>query len=138
MQPQEFCLVQNSNKNYTSSTSPFTKYKFVIRENMRFSLVPSPQNFLQSSLIVISGCSTHVSVLLLLQYLISRSRYLFLKSSGICSSDEHVQRRLAPIIRKLANGYYELYCKQKQSKTLKKAKKDEFFGLRDFYRYVVL
>ena len=31
-------------------------------------------------------------------------------------------------------GYFELYKKQSKSKTLKNAQKDEFFGLRDFYR----
>ena len=51
---------------------------------------------------------------------------------GICSSDEAVQRRLD--LRKLCDGYFDLYKKQSKSKTLQVAQKDEFFGLRDFYR----
>ena len=61
--------------------------------------------------------------------------YLSLNSRGICSGDEHILNRLEPTIRKLCDGYASLYAKQVKSKTLKEAQKDEFFGLRDFYRY---
>ena len=55
---------------------------------------------------------------------------------GICASDTHIQNRIASIIGNLAEGYKALYDCQKKSRTLKKAKKEEFFGLRDFYRCV--
>ena len=35
----------------------------------------------------------------------------------------------------LALGYKKLYDSQKKSDALRESKKDEFFGLRDFYRY---
>ena len=38
------------------------------------------------------------------------------------------------LISPLAEGYAELYKKQKNFATLKKCGKEEFFGLRDFYR----
>ena len=34
----------------------------------------------------------------------------------------------------LCKGYFDLYAKQSDSKTLQSAQKEEFFGLRDFYR----
>ena len=34
----------------------------------------------------------------------------------------------------LAKGYSKLYDIQKQSEALRESKKEEFFGLRDFYR----
>ena len=34
----------------------------------------------------------------------------------------------------LAQGYSELYDRQKRSEALRESKKEEFFGLRDFYR----
>ena len=35
----------------------------------------------------------------------------------------------------LSKGYSDLYEQQRESETLKNAQKDEFFGLRDFYRF---
>lgn len=53
---------------------------------------------------------------------------------GICSTDEIIQDLVAPLLRSLAEGYSKLYEDQKDFETLKKYGKDEFFGLRDFYR----
>ncbi len=53
---------------------------------------------------------------------------------GICSTDKRIQSFVAPLMNPLAMGYKELYDTQRQSKTLQESKKDEFFGLRDFYR----
>ena len=54
--------------------------------------------------------------------------------SGICSGDQGIQSRLTLHIKRLCKGYLDLYKKQSKSNTLKSAQKDEFFGLRDFYR----
>ena len=58
--------------------------------------------------------------------------------SGICSGDEDIQSHLERIIRRLCKGYFDLYKRQSKSETLKNAQKDEFFGLRDFYRYRII
>ena len=42
---------------------------------------------------------------------------------------------IEPLISPIVRGYTELYNKQKNQKKLQDGKKDEFFGLRDFYRY---
>ena len=42
---------------------------------------------------------------------------------------------IQPLISPLADGYVELYKEQKNFATLKKCGKEEFFGLRDFYRF---
>ena len=42
---------------------------------------------------------------------------------------------ILPLISPLAAGYAELYREQKHFATLKKCGKEEFFGLRDFYRF---
>jgi len=42
---------------------------------------------------------------------------------------------IEPLISPIVQGYTALYEKQKHAKKLKDGKKDEFFGLRDFYRY---
>ena len=41
---------------------------------------------------------------------------------------------IEPLISPIVRGYTELYSKQKSLRRLKDGKKDEFFGLRDFYR----
>ena len=53
---------------------------------------------------------------------------------GICAGNKYIQESLDPIIKKLCKGYSDLYKQQSKSETLKNAQKDEFFGLRDFYR----
>lgn len=52
---------------------------------------------------------------------------------GICASDRDVQERVKSIIPALAQAYSEVYQQQKELEILKESKKDEFFGLRDFY-----
>ena len=42
---------------------------------------------------------------------------------------------IEPLISPIVRGYTELYERQKHQQKLKDGKKDEFFGLRDFYRY---
>ena len=59
---------------------------------------------------------------------------LFSIVRGICSGNQDIQSRLNSYISRLCKGYLNLYEKQSESKTLKNAQKDEFFGLRDFYR----
>ena len=39
------------------------------------------------------------------------------------------------LIEPLAAGYKDLYKTQRRNEKLKESKKDEFFGLRDFYRF---
>ena len=46
-----------------------------------------------------------------------------------------VKALIQPLISSLAAGYAELYKEQKHFETLKKCGKEEFFGLRDFYRF---
>ena len=46
-----------------------------------------------------------------------------------------MQNFVTPLMNPLALGYKELYDTQKNSDALRESKKDEFFGLRDFYRY---
>ena len=53
---------------------------------------------------------------------------------GICATDKRVQNFVAPLMKPLAQGYSELYDSQKRSEALRESKKEEFFGLRDFYR----
>ncbi|XP_048586969.1 E3 ubiquitin-protein ligase rnf213-alpha-like isoform X2 [Nematostella vectensis] len=55
---------------------------------------------------------------------------------GICAEDPTVQRLIAPLLEDLAAGYSKLYRHQKGFKSLLESKRDEFFGLRDFYSLV--
>ncbi|KAK2555497.1 E3 ubiquitin-protein ligase rnf213-alpha [Acropora cervicornis] len=55
---------------------------------------------------------------------------------GICSTDDRVQSFVEPLMEPLARGYEKLYKSQRKSEALIKSKKDEFFGLRDFYSLV--
>ncbi|XP_067056125.1 E3 ubiquitin-protein ligase rnf213-alpha-like isoform X2 [Acropora muricata] len=58
-------------------------------------------------------------------------------AKGICSTtDERVQNLVEPLMEPLALGYEELYESQRESEALIKTRKDEFFGLRDFYSLV--
>ena len=54
---------------------------------------------------------------------------------GICGGDEDIMALIEPLISPIVRGYSELYNVQKNLQKLKDGKKDEFFGLRDFYRY---
>ena len=53
---------------------------------------------------------------------------------GISATDVRVQNFVSPLMNRLAQGYSELYHRQKLSEALRESKKEEFFGLRDFYR----
>ncbi|XP_068694646.1 E3 ubiquitin-protein ligase rnf213-alpha-like isoform X2 [Montipora foliosa] len=55
---------------------------------------------------------------------------------GICSTDKRVQSFVEPLMDSLAQGYEKLYERQRKSEALRESKKDEFFGLRDFYSLV--
>ena len=66
-----------------------------------------------------------------------RSNVLFDICRGICSTDEQVKLVIQTLISPLAEGYAELYREQKNFPTLQKCGKEEFFGLRDFYRYAI-
>ena len=57
--------------------------------------------------------------------------YLYYLFRGICGGDAGIMEDLIP---PLVSSYVDLYNKQKTLKRLKDGKKDEFFGLRDFYR----
>ena len=57
---------------------------------------------------------------------------------GICGSDEDIITHVEPLINPLVSGYKELYDRQKRLEKLKEGKKDEFFGLRDFYRFALI
>ena len=57
--------------------------------------------------------------------------YKFFRGICSCNDDDNIEG----IMKKLCKGYFDLYEQQKVSKTLENAQKDEFFGLRDFYRY---
>ena len=61
--------------------------------------------------------------------------FFFFNFRGICGGDEDVMALIEPLISPLVRGYTGLYNKQKNLKKLQEGKKDEFFGLRDFYRY---
>ena len=49
-----------------------------------------------------------------------------------------VKALILPLISPLAAGYAQLYEEQKHFATLKECGKEEFFGLRDFYRFDIL
>ena len=53
---------------------------------------------------------------------------------GICGGGEDVMALIEPLISPIVRGYTKLYNEQKSLKKLRDGKKDEFFGLRDFYR----
>ena len=64
---------------------------------------------------------------------ISRT-YLCYLFRGICGGDADIMLLVEHLIPPLVSSYVELYNMQKNLKRLKDGKKDEFFGLRDFYR----
>ncbi|XP_022783821.1 E3 ubiquitin-protein ligase rnf213-alpha-like [Stylophora pistillata] len=64
------------------------------------------------------------------------SEELVESAMGICSTNKRIQSFVAPLMNPLAQGYEQLYDTQRRSKTLQESKKDEFFGLRDFYSLV--
>ena len=54
----------------------------------------------------------------------------------ICSSDTNIQSIITPLFKILADAYVKVYDEQKSA--LAKYNKEEFFGLRDFYRYYII
>ena len=54
----------------------------------------------------------------------------------ICGSEKRIQGKILVLLRQLSSGYSDIYDEQRKSENLKQFKKEEFFGLRDFYRYV--
>jgi hypothetical protein len=67
-----------------------------------------------------------------------------INNRGICSSNIDVCELLEDIIPKLANGYLQVFEKTTTTSELfgttsrDHLKAREFFGLRDFYRYILL
>lgn len=61
----------------------------------------------------------------------------FLLYRGICGGDSDIMALLENLIPPLVTAYRDLYQRQKNIERLQHGKKDEFFGLRDFYRCVV-
>ena len=54
---------------------------------------------------------------------------------GICASDRIIKAKISELFSPLADAYEKVYEMQKSCERLKKARKEEFFGLRDYYRY---
>jgi len=52
----------------------------------------------------------------------------------ICASSKRIQGKIETLLQELSEGYMDVYKKQRESESLKEFKKEEFFGLRDFYR----
>ena len=52
----------------------------------------------------------------------------------ICGSEKHIQGKLLALLHQLSKGYTNIYEVQRKSESLQQFKKEEFFGLRDFYR----
>ena len=65
---------------------------------------------------------------ILVQREMPSSHQLVVSARGICSTDEATQLLLEPFIPGMAKAYLEIYNSRDRER--------EFFGLRDFYRYV--
>ena len=63
---------------------------------------------------------------------------LFLLFSGICNCSQIIKGQITTLLMPLAESYLKVYEMQKQCIKLKQYKKEEFFGLRDFYRYTAI
>ncbi|XP_065678667.1 E3 ubiquitin-protein ligase rnf213-alpha isoform X7 [Hydra vulgaris] len=57
---------------------------------------------------------------------------------NICSNDQYVFGRIEPLFKPLTMGYLNVYKNQNDCGIIKKYKKEEFFGLRDFYSLLKL
>ncbi|XP_065675221.1 E3 ubiquitin-protein ligase rnf213-alpha-like isoform X3 [Hydra vulgaris] len=57
---------------------------------------------------------------------------------SICSNDKNVCGLIASLFEPLTEGYLEVCEKQNECNIIKKHKKEEFFGLRDFYSLLKL
>ena len=58
------------------------------------------------------------------------------KNSEICSSDPKIRQMITPLLKPLSEAFHDLYNMQKSTPILIKHRKEEFFGMRDFYRWV--
>lgn len=67
---------------------------------------------------------------------IMRFYKLFRLFSGICNCSQRIKGQITTLLMPLAESYLKVYEMQKQCVKLKQHKKEEFFGLRDFYRYI--
>ncbi|XP_065678762.1 E3 ubiquitin-protein ligase rnf213-alpha isoform X2 [Hydra vulgaris] len=63
---------------------------------------------------------------------------LVLTARDICSGDKAVRRKIDMLFEPLTKGYYMVYEEQKKSDVLISCKKEEYFGLRDFYSLIKL
>nr|XP_047126393.1 E3 ubiquitin-protein ligase RNF213 isoform X3 [Hydra vulgaris] len=57
---------------------------------------------------------------------------------NICFNDKYVFGMIASLFEPLTKGYLEVYEKQNNCSIIKKYRKEEFFGLRDFYSLLKL
>ncbi|XP_065678772.1 E3 ubiquitin-protein ligase rnf213-alpha isoform X3 [Hydra vulgaris] len=57
---------------------------------------------------------------------------------NICLNDKYVYGMIASLFEPLTKGYLEVYEKQNYCDIIKKYRKEEFFGLRDFYSLLKL
>ncbi|XP_057290514.1 E3 ubiquitin-protein ligase rnf213-alpha-like isoform X3 [Hydractinia symbiolongicarpus] len=57
-------------------------------------------------------------------------------AKDICGSDPRVKHLISTLLEPLAESYLKIYEDQKECEKLKKYKKEEFFGLRDFYSLI--
>uniref|UniRef100_A0A7M5U071 RZ-type domain-containing protein n=1 Tax=Clytia hemisphaerica TaxID=252671 RepID=A0A7M5U071_9CNID len=56
----------------------------------------------------------------------------------ICASKASIQNKISPLLKQLSHGYIGIYKVQRKTESLKQFKKEEFFGLRDFYSLIKL
>ncbi|XP_066918681.1 E3 ubiquitin-protein ligase rnf213-alpha-like [Clytia hemisphaerica] len=57
-------------------------------------------------------------------------------ASEICSSNERIRDKIKFLLKPLSEAFYKLYNMQKENPTLIKHRKEEFFGMRDFYSLI--
>ncbi|XP_066922902.1 E3 ubiquitin-protein ligase rnf213-alpha-like [Clytia hemisphaerica] len=63
---------------------------------------------------------------------------LFNTARDICASKKSIQTKILPLLKELSQGYNDIYNVQRNTESLKQFKKEEFFGLRDFYSLIKL
>ncbi|XP_065674932.1 E3 ubiquitin-protein ligase rnf213-alpha-like isoform X2 [Hydra vulgaris] len=63
---------------------------------------------------------------------------LVLTARDICSGDKVICGKIAMLFEPLTKGYFKVYEEQNECKVLINCKKEEFFGLRDFYSLIKL
>ena len=60
-------------------------------------------------------------------------RHLIFNHRSICASETEID--ITQLMQRFSESYLAVCEEQKHTKKLKDSKKEEFFGLRDFYRY---